>query len=157
MECHTASSDDWSAFLFQSVLVCCLSSLWQHVKSIARLVAPVAARWRCSLHTQRKRRLFASRSASAPWSCLCKSPDVPELQPVSLELALALHTGLGKAAPSTAATSGYGYEGKLPHLLQSEFPQLQSKVYVDHAGATLYSRSQIEAVKEVCHGACSLV
>ncbi len=33
--------------------------------------------------------------------------------------------------------------------MRTEFPQLHSKVYADHAGATLYTKSQIEAFKQV--------
>ena len=45
---------------------------------------------------------------------------------------------------------GYGYQGKLNRVIKTEFPQLQGKVYADHAGATLYTKSQIEALKQVC-------
>lgn len=45
---------------------------------------------------------------------------------------------------------GYGYQGKLNSILKTEFPQLQDRVYADHAGATLYTKSQIEAVQQVC-------
>lgn len=43
----------------------------------------------------------------------------------------------------------YGYKGKLTGILEKEFPQLQSKVYADHAGATLYTKTQVEAMKQV--------
>ncbi len=52
---------------------------------------------------------------------------------------------LGQAAPEP----GYGYKGKLNHLLKTEFPHLKSKVYADHAGAGLYSKSQIDAFQQV--------
>ncbi|KAL0050843.1 hypothetical protein WJX82_008290 [Trebouxia sp. C0006] len=51
---------------------------------------------------------------------------------------------LGQAAPEP----GYGYKGKLNHLLKTEFPHLKSKVYADHAGAGLYSKSQIDAFQQ---------
>ncbi|DBA68898.1 TPA: hypothetical protein ACH3X2_001175 [Trebouxia sp. C0005] len=50
----------------------------------------------------------------------------------------------GQAAPEP----GYGYKGKLDHILKTEFPHLNSKVYADHAGATLYSKSQIDAFRQ---------
>ena len=33
-------------------------------------------------------------------------------------------------------------------FVAEEFPQLGDKIYLDHAGATLYTRTQIEAVRE---------
>ena len=54
-------------------------------------------------------------------------------------------TDLGQAAPKP----GYGYKGKLDHILKTEFPHLKSKVYADHAGASLYSKSQIDAFQQV--------
>lgn len=45
---------------------------------------------------------------------------------------------------------GYGYRGMLDIILRTEFPQLQDKVYADHAGATMYTQAQIEAIKQVC-------
>lgn len=66
-------------------------------------------------------------------------------------------TGSKKSADSdhahSQAGSGYGYQGKLNNVLRTEFSQLQGKVYADHAGATLYTKSQIEALKQVC---CSM-
>ncbi|KAL0025505.1 hypothetical protein WJX77_007273 [Trebouxia sp. C0004] len=50
----------------------------------------------------------------------------------------------GQAAPGP----GYGYKGKLDHILKTEFPHVKSKVYADHAGATLYSKSQIDAFQQ---------
>ncbi|KAL3136431.1 hypothetical protein ABBQ38_005687 [Trebouxia sp. C0009 RCD-2024] len=43
---------------------------------------------------------------------------------------------------------GYGYRGMLDIILRTEFPQLQDKVYADHAGATMYTQAQIEAIKQ---------
>lgn len=66
-------------------------------------------------------------------------------------------TGSKKSVDSdnahSQAGSGYGYQGKLNSALKTEFPQLQGKVYADHAGATLYTKSQIEALTQVCYTA----
>jgi len=51
----------------------------------------------------------------------------------------------GQAAPGP----GYGYKGKFDLILKTEFPHLKSKVYADHAGATLYSKSQIDGFQQV--------
>jgi len=40
---------------------------------------------------------------------------------------------------------GYGYSGRIANI-RSEFPQLKGAVYLDHAGATLTSSAQIEAM-----------
>ena len=38
------------------------------------------------------------------------------------------------------------------HRREAELPQLQGKVYCDHAGATLYTASQLRAVMQVTKG-----
>lgn len=49
------------------------------------------------------------------------------------------------------ATHGtdYGYGGKIDKLCQEEFARLKHRVYVDHAGATLYSEKQLADVFKV--------
>ncbi|KAK9807865.1 hypothetical protein WJX72_011591 [[Myrmecia] bisecta] len=42
----------------------------------------------------------------------------------------------------------YGYSGRIDALRREEFARLGSKVYVDHAGATLYSETQMQAVMQ---------
>ena len=59
--------------------------------------------------------------------------------------------------PQRTTAAAYGYKGKLEHILQTEFPHLQSKVYADHAGATLYTKSQIDAYQQVEPLCASLV
>lgn len=48
-----------------------------------------------------------------------------------------------------AAGSHYGYGGKLEDLSKVEFSRLRGRVYVDHAGATLYSEKQLRAAHQV--------
>ena len=48
-----------------------------------------------------------------------------------------------------AAGSHYGYGGKLEDLSKVEFSRLRGRVYVDHAGATLYSEKQLRAAYQV--------
>lgn len=55
---------------------------------------------------------------------------------------------LDDADHSHSQLEGYGYRGMLDGIFRTEFPQLQAKVYADHAGATLYTQSQIEAIKQ---------
>ncbi len=47
------------------------------------------------------------------------------------------------------AGDNYGYGGKLEDLSLTEFSRLRGRVYVDHAGATLYSERQIKATYQV--------
>ena len=42
-----------------------------------------------------------------------------------------------------------GYNGRAEELRQTEFKRLGSQVYVDHAGATLYSEKQLELAYKV--------
>ena len=42
-----------------------------------------------------------------------------------------------------------GYNGQAEELRQTEFRRLGSQVYVDHAGATLYSEKQLELAYKV--------
>lgn len=48
-----------------------------------------------------------------------------------------------------AAGDDYGYGGKVEDLTTHEFSRLRGRVYVDHAGATLYSEKQIRATCQV--------
>ena len=48
-----------------------------------------------------------------------------------------------------AAGPAYGYHGR-GEALAREFSRLGDKVYVDHAGATLYSQRQLRETHEVC-------
>ena len=48
-----------------------------------------------------------------------------------------------------AAGPAYGYHG-MGEALAREFSRLGDKVYVDHAGATLYSQQQLREAHEVC-------
>lgn len=48
-----------------------------------------------------------------------------------------------------SAGSAYGYRGKVEDLARTEFRRLRGRVYVDHAGATLYSEKQLAAVHKV--------
>lgn len=43
----------------------------------------------------------------------------------------------------------YGLNGKVDEICSKEFQRLAGKVYVDHAGATLYSETQLESVFKV--------
>ncbi len=54
---------------------------------------------------------------------------------------------------------GYGYNGHLDKLLRDEFSRIHSGrdeservVYLDHAGATLYARSQVERSSDLLLG-----
>ena len=47
------------------------------------------------------------------------------------------------------AGNAYGYGGKLEDLSITEFSRLRGRVYVDHAGATLYSERHIRATYQV--------
>ncbi|BDA46796.1 probable molybdenum cofactor sulfurase [Coccomyxa sp. Obi] len=53
--------------------------------------------------------------------------------------------GLRKSEFLKAVGDAYGYGGKLEDLSMTEFSRLRGRVYVDHAGATLYSERQIRA------------
>lgn len=44
-----------------------------------------------------------------------------------------------------------GYSEQAEHLRSCEFKRLGSRVYVDHAGATLYSEKQLEHAYKVQH------
>ena len=44
-----------------------------------------------------------------------------------------------------------GYNEQAEHLRTHEFKRLGSRVYVDHAGATLYSEKQLEHAYKVQH------
>ena len=46
------------------------------------------------------------------------------------------------------AAGSYGYDGRIG-AMQQEFPQLAGQVYVDHAGATMHSAKQLQAVFQV--------
>ena len=46
-------------------------------------------------------------------------------------------------------TLSEGYNGQAEELRQTEFRRLGSQVYVDHAGATLYSEKQLELAYKV--------
>ena len=59
-----------------------------------------------------------------------------------------MRTG-NRADESHGQPEGYGYSGMLSAILRTEFPQLRAKVYADHAGATMYTQSQIAAVQKV--------
>jgi len=48
-----------------------------------------------------------------------------------------------------AAGDDYGYGGKVEGLKMHEFSRLRGRIYVDHAGATLYSEKQIRAIYQV--------
>jgi molybdenum cofactor sulfurtransferase len=47
--------------------------------------------------------------------------------------------------------SAYGYGDRVEELSATEFSRLRGRVYVDHAGATLYSEQQLAAVHRVKH------
>lgn len=43
------------------------------------------------------------------------------------------------------AGQGYGYNGTIESIRKAEFRRLNGHVYLDHAGATLYSEAQVQA------------
>ena len=47
------------------------------------------------------------------------------------------------------AGTQYGYGGRIEDLSKIEFSRLRGRVYVDHAGATLYSEKQLRAAHQV--------
>lgn len=57
--------------------------------------------------------------------------------------------GLRKSQFLKEAGNAYGYGGKLEDVSMTEFRRLRGRVYVDHAGATLYSERQIRATYQV--------
>ena len=50
-----------------------------------------------------------------------------------------------KALFLSQAAQAYGYGGRLDSILTNEFHRLQGQVYLDHAGAGLYSEVELEA------------
>ena len=68
----------------------------------------------------------------------------------SQQAQLAGPTAEQRAAFLQQSAGQYGYAGQID-ALREHFPQLAGQVYVDHAGAALYSRRQLAAVFEVRH------
>eukprot|EP00884_Botryococcus_braunii_P022713 jgi/Botrbrau1/9125/Bobra.160_3s0002.1 len=58
-------------------------------------------------------------------------------------------SGTDKADFLKAFATDYGYQGRIDALRREEFSRLGNEVYVDHAGATLYSEKQIADIFQV--------
>lgn len=56
-----------------------------------------------------------------------------------------------KAAFLQQHQKAYGYRNKIDRMRQQEFARLGRRVYVDHAGSTLYAASQLRDVLQVCN------
>ncbi|OWZ19578.1 Molybdenum cofactor sulfurase [Phytophthora megakarya] len=57
-----------------------------------------------------------------------------------------------KAAFVTASDGAYGYGGRIDEMRSKEFPHMQGSVYLDHAGATMYSKTQLDAAFQELQG-----
>ncbi|CEG43365.1 molybdenum cofactor sulfurase [Plasmopara halstedii] len=61
-----------------------------------------------------------------------------------------------KEAFVAKAGGSYGYKGRtkwqIDEMRMNEFPQLSGRVYLDHAGATIYSKTQLNAVFQELQG-----
>ena len=60
-----------------------------------------------------------------------------------------------KAAFLQQAGSDYGYDGAVDALRRNGLARLRGRVYVDHAGAALYSEEQLRAATQVSLRACT--
>lgn len=125
-------------------LVACRIWCWaQGLLSAVKAVAHYVSDWRASFLTTRETQYWPDDGQQLACTRMTYSLR-------STETCNCLCTGMTRAGqPDFAEGDGHNYKNKAKHQWQSEFPQLQSKVYVDHAGATLYSRSQITAVQQV--------
>ena len=90
----------------------------------------------CARHNDRGRRVSTELTGN---SALKASEQLPE------------HPGSLSPAPCVGGrgTPPEGYNGQAEELRQTEFRRLGSQVYVDHAGATLYSERQLELAYKV--------
>ena len=128
---------------YRALVVSCLCFVWQYLTSVTTFGAQAASRSTQSIFSRSE----ASCLPLFPTGLGCHSVECLRFTDVVQALLLAVS---GESA--TTSVSGYGYNGKLQQIKLSEFPHLQSKVYVDHAGAALYSRTQLEAIKQVSAG-----
>ncbi|GMF44809.1 unnamed protein product [Phytophthora fragariaefolia] len=56
-----------------------------------------------------------------------------------------------KAAFVAASGGAYGYGDAIDEMRKTEFPHLHGSVYLDHAGATVYSKTQLDAAFQELH------
>ena len=104
----------------------------------------------CTRHDDRSRRVSTRLTGH---SAVKASEQLPE------------HDGQLTAAPCLRSRDALseGYNGQAEELRQTEFRRLGSQIYVDHAGATLYSEKQLELAYKVtmlhlshsCDAACT--
>jgi molybdenum cofactor sulfurtransferase len=84
---------------------------------------------------------FTNRRVIPPSSTMA-----PSAQPTEETKGLAAGMSAAKAAFLAESGNAYGYGGlRVDEMREAEFPQLQGSVYLDHAGATLYSTAQLDA------------
>lgn len=154
--CHDAGTSDVSTrtqnfhmLLLWSVRPC-LTAVWHFVRTTFAVIAG-SLQWSAFRPSATGRRLAAYSFPESPSLLASFVPLVCRYSvgPKLTSKPLVPYADAYSAKPAAVDAPGYGYNGKLQELIGSEFPQTQAKVYVDHAGATLYSRSQINAVKQV--------